>query len=116
MYVRMRACLYVYSLYVCVHVGTQMSYIDNMPTIFVQACMYKHLQSKTQLCETYCYTAGESISFGVLCKLLIVAMRICKGYFLYVLVFKTCGQCREEHFMVVVPSAMAPTCTLSVLC
>ena len=114
-YVRNRASLYVYSMYVCVYAGTHMSDTDNMPTIFVQACMYKQLQSKTQLCETYCYTAGASISFGVLCKLLIVVMRICKGYLLYVLVFKTCSQCREEHFMVVVPSALAPTCTHTAL-
>ena len=89
MYAHMHACLYVYDMYVCVYEGTQMSYIDNMPTIFVQACMYKQQQSNTQICEIQCYTAGENIPFGVLCKLLMVALDICKGYFLYVLVFKT---------------------------
>ena len=86
MYVRNRASLYVYSMYVCVYAGTHMSDTDNMPTIFVQACMYKQLQSKTQLCETYCYTAGASISLGVLFNFLIVATRICTVYLLYVLV------------------------------
>ena len=51
----------------------------------------------------------KTIHPGVLCKLLMGASGIkarpntC---------FKTCGKCREEHFMDGVPSVLAPICTL----
>ena len=55
------ACICLCVQYVCMCVcRNQMSYIVNMVTIFVQACMYKQKQSKTQFGEIHCHTAGEN--------------------------------------------------------
>ena len=81
MYVCTYACiLYVYSMYVCVHVGTEMSDIDNMPTN-IGSSMHIHTDTmKNTTLRTYCYTAGASISLAVLFKFLIVATRTCTDY------------------------------------
>ena len=43
MYVCMRVCLYVYSMYVCVYVGIQMSHID----IAYYICSSMYVQTAT---------------------------------------------------------------------
>ena len=116
MYVCTYACiLYVYSMYVCVYVGTEMSDIDNMPT---NICSSMHIHTATMKNTTLRYILLHSWSkYFSCCVTQIFDCGDAHMYRIFVICtcFQTCGQSREEHFMVVVPSALAPTCTHTAL-